>query len=219
MPAFVVLPADSSDLEAIVRVQFEACASDHGFPAIFPKGPTRASITHFVRAFEYDMVNDPTCRIVIAKDTTSGEVASYAIWNFFPFRTQEEIEEEMLIDDFPLPKDANKKLGNALIHNSIRKRHEVVAATIGECTPYASAVGTSPKYQNQGAASKLLTWGLERADVRGLATYVESAPAGLRLYEKFGFKEVAKFRLDLAPWSEGNYFNICMIRTVAMGET
>ncbi|KAI1630188.1 acyl-CoA N-acyltransferase [Exophiala viscosa] len=217
MPVFVVLPASSSDLEAIVRVQFDACANDHGFPVIFPKGPTRASVTHFVRAFEHDMENDPTCQIVIAKHSSSGEVASYAIWNFFPSRTQEEIEEEMLIDEYPLPRDANKQLGNALIHNSIRKRHEVVAANIGERSPYAylAAVGTSPKYQNQGAASKLLTWGLERADDRGLATYVEGAPAGFRLYEKFGFKEVAKLRLDLAPWSEGDHFNICMVRKAA----
>lgn len=73
-------------------------------------------------------------------------------------------------------------------------------------------VGTNPKYQNQGAASKLLEWGLERADDKRLAAYVEGAPAGLRLYEKFGFKEVARLQLDMSPWKEGNYFNLCMIR-------
>jgi len=83
------------------------------------------------------------------------------------------------------------------------------------CDQVLAAVGTSPKYQNQGAASKLLTWGLERADNRGLATYVEGTPAGLKLYEKFGFKQVAQFRLELAPWSEGNHFNICMVRRTA----
>lgn len=137
MPLFEVLPASPSDLEAIVRVQFQACATDHGFAVIFPKGPTSTSVTHFVRAFEHDMKDDPTCHIVIVKNAMSGDIASYAVWHFYPSRPREEIEQEMLIDDFPLPEDANKDLGNALIHNSIRKRHEVVAATIGEQTPYA----------------------------------------------------------------------------------
>lgn len=137
MAAFEVIPASTSDLEAVVRVQFEACASDHGFSVIFPKGSTSTSVTHFMAAFERDMKDDPTCHIVIVKDAMSGDVASYAVWHFYPSRSQEEIEQEMLIDDFPLPEDANKDLGNALIHNSIRKRHEVVAVTIGEQTPYA----------------------------------------------------------------------------------
>lgn len=78
-----------------------------------------------------------------------------------------------------------------------------------------AAIGTSPNYQNQGAASKLLTWGLKQVDDRGLATYVEASPAGLTLYEKFGFRQKAKLRLELAPWKEGDYFNVCMVRKLA----
>lgn len=78
-----------------------------------------------------------------------------------------------------------------------------------------AAIGTSPQYQRQGAASQLLQWRLERADDRGLAAYVEGAPAGLRLYEKSGFKGAGRLQLDLAPWKEGEYFNICMVREPA----
>ncbi|KAK7903157.1 hypothetical protein LTR67_001174 [Exophiala xenobiotica] len=214
MPAFVLLPASPSDLEAIARVQFEACASDHGFSVIFPKGATLASITHLVHSYENDMENDPTCYIMIVKEAMSGEVASFAIWHFCPPRTQDEIDREMLMDDFPFPGDANKELGKRLIHNSIRKRHEAVAANIGAQRPYAylAAVGTSPKYQKQGAASQLLNWGVERADDQDLAIYVEASPAALRLYEKHGFREVGRLQLDLAPWKAGDYSNMCMVR-------
>ncbi|KIW52682.1 hypothetical protein PV05_08307 [Exophiala xenobiotica] len=214
MPAFVLLPASPSDLEAIARVQFEACASDHGFSVIFPKGATLASITHLVHSYENDMENDPTCYIMIVKEAMSGEVASFAIWHFYPPRTQDEVDREMLIDDFPFPSDANKELGNRLIHNSIRKRHEAVAANVGAQRPYVylAAVGTSPKYQKQGAASQLLNWGVERADDQGLTIYVEATPAALRLYEKHGFREVGRLQLDLAPWKAGDYSNMCMVR-------
>ncbi|EXJ71788.1 uncharacterized protein A1O5_05598 [Cladophialophora psammophila CBS 110553] len=214
MPAFVLVPASPSDLEAIARVQFAACASDHGFPVIFPKGATLTSITHFVHSYESDLENDPSCHLMVVKEAMSGEIASFAVWHFYPPKTQEEVEEEMLMREFPLPDDANKDLGNRLIRNSIRKRHEVAASAVGPDKPYAylAAIGTSPKYQRQGAASLLLDWGLERADDRGLAAYVESAPAALRLYEKYGFKEVCKLPLEMSPWKEGEYLNVCMVR-------
>ncbi|OAL36935.1 hypothetical protein AYO20_03704 [Fonsecaea nubica] len=214
MPAFVLVPALPSDLEEIVRVQFAACASDHGFPVIFPKGPTLTSITYFVRLFENEMENDPSCHVMVVKDAMSGEIASYAFWHFYPPRSQEEVEREMLIREFPLPDDANKELGSRLIHHSVRKRHEVVASAIGTEKAYVflAAIGTSPKYQKQGAASLLLQWGLERADDRGLSIYVESAPAALRLYERHGFKEISKFPLEMSPWKEGEYLNVCMVR-------
>jgi hypothetical protein len=136
MPAFVLLPASPSDLEAVARVQFAACATDPGFSVIFPKGGTLTSITHFVQSYENDMDNDPSYHIMIVKEAMSGEIASFAIWHFFPPRHQDEIEQEMLLEDFPLPADANKEVGCRLMHNGIRKRHELVAAHIGAGRPY-----------------------------------------------------------------------------------
>ena len=57
-----------------------------------------------------------------------------------------------------------------------------------------------------------MDWGLERADDRGLAAYVEGTPVGLPLYEKYAFKEVDRLQLELSPWKEGDHSNICMIR-------
>ena len=141
MPAFVLVPASPSDLESVARVQFAACWSDHGFPIIFPKGPTLTSITHLVQSYENDMENDPTCHLVVVKDAMSGEIASFAVWHFFPPRSQEEIEQEMLMLEVPMPSDANKDLGSKLVHNSVRKRHEVVATAVGPEQPYACKLG------------------------------------------------------------------------------
>lgn len=60
-----------------------------------------------------------------------------------------------------------------------------------------------------------MKWGLERADDRGLAVYIESTPQALQLYERHDFKEVSQFKLELAPWKEGEYFNKCMVRQPA----
>lgn len=137
MPAFVALPANPEDLEAIARAQYEACASDPGFSVLFPRGPTAQALQHPVARMENEMQEDPTCMFMIAKDAMSGEVAAYAVWHFFPLRSHDQIEREMLTDKFPLPADANIEAGNKLIHLSIRKRHEIVAKHIGMAVPYA----------------------------------------------------------------------------------
>jgi hypothetical protein len=144
MPAFVAIPASPEDLEAIARAQYEACASDPGFSVIFPKGATAEALQQTVARMEDEMDEDPTSLFMIAKDAMSGEVAAYAVWHFFPLRSHEQIEREMLTDKFPLPADANIEAGNKLIHLSIRKRHEVVAKHIGTGLPYACTSSLIP---------------------------------------------------------------------------
>ncbi|KAJ5654752.1 acetyltransferase [Penicillium lividum] len=48
-------------------------------------------------------------------------------------------------------------------------------------------VATHPEYQRQGAASMLVKWGCDLADVEGLKTYVSASRNGASLYVKFGF--------------------------------
>ena len=137
MPAFVAIPASPEDLEGIARLQYEAFASDTGFQVIFPKGATEDAVQHGVAQMENDMNEDPTVMFMIAKEAMHGEIAAYAVWHFYPLRSHEQIEREMLTDKFPLPADANIEAGNKLIHLSVRKRHEIVAKHIGFGQPYA----------------------------------------------------------------------------------
>jgi len=76
-------------------------------------------------------------------------------------------------------------------------------------------LATDPKYQGQGTGSQLMRWGLERADQEGFEAYLEASPDAVRLYEHFGFREVA--RTD--TWIENErvtpgtmYRNLFMIR-------
>ena len=141
MPSLVVLPANPEDLQGIARVQFASFASDDGFAIIFPKGPTDESIQHTMLQMEHDMEEDRSCHIVVVKDAVTLEIAAFATWHFYPLRGQEEIEKEMLTDKYPLPADSNIEAGNLLIHDGVRKRHEVVAKHFGMGNPHAC---TSP---------------------------------------------------------------------------
>jgi hypothetical protein len=124
MPALVLVPASPSDAEQLAPIQLEAWSQDVGFSTIFPKGATPDTIQHTVAQMEKDM-EDMTQHIMLVKDAMSGDIAAYAMWQFIPQKGHDEIERQMLTDHFPLPKDANLEIGNRLIHNGVRKHHEV----------------------------------------------------------------------------------------------
>jgi GNAT superfamily N-acetyltransferase len=69
-------------------------------------------------------------------------------------------------------------------------------------------LGVHPSHQGRGLASKLLKWGLARADEDGLEVYLSSSPEGRPVYERYGFKGLEPF----SPFP--NYAQVCMLRPV-----
>ncbi|KAM0702577.1 hypothetical protein Q7P35_010008 [Cladosporium inversicolor] len=59
---------------------------------------------------------------------------------------------------------------------------------------------TTPAHRRRGAASKLIKWGTQRADERGLKSVLMASEAGLRAYLKHGFKVVREVEMDLRPY-------------------
>jgi GNAT superfamily N-acetyltransferase len=67
-------------------------------------------------------------------------------------------------------------------------------------------LGVHDSYQGKGLGSKLLKWGLARADAEGLEVYLSASPAGKPLYEKNGFQVVDTF----SPFP--GYVQVAMLR-------
>ncbi|KAJ5555760.1 hypothetical protein N7535_008193 [Penicillium sp. DV-2018c] len=55
---------------------------------------------------------------------------------------------------------------------------------------YLDMLGVHPSQKGRGLGSKLLRWGLERADAEGLEVYLSASPEGRPMYEKYGFRAV-----------------------------
>lgn len=71
-------------------------------------------------------------------------------------------------------------------------------------------LGVHPSQQGRGLASKLLRWGLTRADAEGLEVYLSASPEGKPMYEKYGFRTVESF----SPFPD--YVQEAMIRPVTV---
>ncbi|RAL03360.1 GNAT family N-acetyltransferase [Aspergillus ibericus CBS 121593] len=56
---------------------------------------------------------------------------------------------------------------------------------------YLDTLLTHPDYQRQGAASRLIRWGCDRADHDGRPIWVDASPEGAALYQRFGFRDVS----------------------------
>jgi Sortase and related acyltransferases len=68
-------------------------------------------------------------------------------------------------------------------------------------------LGVHPSQEGKGLGSKLLRWGLTRADAEGVEVYLSASPAGRPLYLKYGFREVDTFE----PYPD--YVQVAMIRS------
>ncbi len=57
-----------------------------------------------------------------------------------------------------------------------------------------------PDYQGKGIGRKLLEYCNDLADSAGLPRYLTAFPGGHGLYQKFGYKDIQHFDVDLNEW-------------------
>lgn len=55
---------------------------------------------------------------------------------------------------------------------------------------YLASLAVDPDFKGKGIASKLVQWGIAKAEEAGLPAYLESSPAAVGLYRRLGFKEL-----------------------------
>ena len=77
---------------------------------------------------------------------------------------------------------------------------------------YLELLATRPEWQGKGAGGLMLDWGCARADGDGVETYLESSPAGKRLYEKKGFKELDRLVVPSKVEGEEDFVECFMLR-------
>ena len=66
---------------------------------------------------------------------------------------------------------------------------------------------TDPLFHGRGAGTKLVSWGCEQADKLAVPMCMTSTPAGLKLYERFGFRIVTVMRTDMKQFGWGEPYD------------
>lgn len=67
---------------------------------------------------------------------------------------------------------------------------------------YLCACVVHPSYQGRGVGSALIRWGTQRADEEGVFCWVHSSDGGHFAFQKAGFEEVERLKVDLDEFAE-----------------
>ncbi|KAK2811983.1 hypothetical protein FQN50_001690 [Emmonsiellopsis sp. PD_5] len=90
------------------------------------------------------------------------------------------------------------------------ERHRVLQACHGNGICRITFMAVDPNHQRQGVGSMLMRIFCDYIDENSLDAFVLSSPAGIRLYSKFGFREVGVVETE-----HGNFTS--MLRTSGLG--
>lgn len=81
---------------------------------------------------------------------------------------------------------------------------EIINSPARESAWYLSSIGVDPKFQGKGLGSMLLQDGLQKADQRGVATWLVGVSGSDNFYGRYGFAEVARANVgELDQWNGG----------------
>lgn len=188
--------AGPDDLDAVVDLLTGVFLDDPLMSAIAAAAPDpRAALGHLhrVELAAHYLAADPAARadsrVDLAVDTTSGEPLGVALWDA-PSST-----------DVVGPLGPGNEPPPGLDLNLLGGAWELCLADAAQCEAHRPAephwylymVAVAPAARGRGIGGRLLGHGLKRVDAEGLPAHLESTtPGSHRLYERFGFRQVAE---------------------------
>ncbi|KAH8428432.1 GNAT family N-acetyltransferase [Aspergillus melleus] len=179
-----------------------ACFQHHSYwKNVFPNiDPQSAFPLKYARALE--KLTAPDTHILSAVDgAQNNQVVGWARWTFpgdvnGTVDVSEEARGTIEASRGVLPEGANGRIYELFFETLKDKR----GVWLGEGDLMLDFLATHPSSQGKGIGTKLLQWGMERADERDARIYLEATMDGYPLYVKHGWREVEKLVLDFEPY-------------------
>ena len=188
--------AGPGDLDAVVDLLTGVFLDDPLMSAIAAAAPEpRAALgpLHRVELAAHYLAADPTARadsrVDLAVDAASGDPLGVALWDA-PSST-----------DVVGPLGPGNEPPPGLDLDLLSGAWELCLADAAQCEAHRPAephwylymVAVAPAARGRGIGGRLLGHGLKRVDAEGLPAHLESTtPGSRRLYERFGFRQVAE---------------------------
>ena len=188
--------AGPGDLDAVVDLLTGVFLDDPLMSAIAAAAPEpRAALGHLhrVELAAHYLAADPAARadsrVDLAVDAASGEPLGVALWDA-PSSA-----------DVVGPLGPGNELPPGLDLDLLGGAWELCLADAAQCEAHRPAephwylymVAVAPAARGRGIGGRLLGHGLRRVDAEGLPAHLESTtPGSRRLYERFGFRQVAE---------------------------
>ncbi|KAJ5627002.1 hypothetical protein N7528_004429 [Penicillium herquei] len=172
--------ADAEDSSTLADLWLMAFSDTHS-RQLFPDTP---GVRKWLEdAISRDILGRPFQHYMKIIDTESKNdnggtpIVAYAKWDF-------SLPEERGPRYLPWHDDMPKELCEAFVTRGENNRRRIMGNTKHI---FLDIIVTHPQYQRRGAASMLMKWGCDQADIKGLSVYLSASAEASALYTKFGF--------------------------------
>nr|POF04177.1 hypothetical protein CFP56_21932 [Quercus suber] len=182
-----VIPVTEADLPTFRDIELAAFRSHPRMAMLWPKGHTPAMLA-FSLERKRTSFHDPESRFMQAVDDATGTVLAGSQWTFA--LDPDANAAKPVAESDEAPPASWPVEGNWAMSLFFKREWQMYLKQTFGRKAYVEA-------QRQGAGTALMTWGVRQADALGLPMCLESTPAGLGLYKRFGFKEVRELRADM----------------------
>ncbi|KAJ5720404.1 uncharacterized protein N7483_008338 [Penicillium malachiteum] len=175
-------PVTAGDRSALADLWLVAFSDSHS-RQLFPDTP---GVRKWLEgAIFHDIVDHPFQHYMKIIDPKSKNynggppIVAYAKWDL-------SLPEERGPRYPPWHEDMPKELCEAFVARGESNRRRIMGNT-KHIFEVLDIVVTHPQYQRRGAASMLMKWGCDQADIKRVSVYLSASAEGSALYAKFGF--------------------------------
>ncbi|CAI7591194.1 unnamed protein product [Penicillium glandicola] len=197
-----IYPASPSDAPQLTQVFYASFRSDLD-TTMFPNTPdvTEWWENDFSAGIKRSLAGETNdVFLKVTEGSEDGAIVAFAKWKRPVLAADRDRHEEQIV----WAPSSDKELCDRFFYG-MEAQHE---KWMGERPHYyLDMLGVHPSCQGKGVGSKLLKWGLTRADAEGMEVYLSASPAGKLLYAKYGFREVD----TISPYPD--YVQAAMIRS------
>ncbi|KAM0424266.1 hypothetical protein ACHAPT_010411 [Fusarium lateritium] len=214
-----IRPVTADDLDAVVEIVIKAFPYDEQFAYRYPyreKYPEdhyKYTRLYYAEYLNTTFAGQNTIMVATAPDLHNPretKVIALSVWDNPGDRAPNpDIPAVAPPKNHPERKDCDPARLKVYSEATMKARKEVFVPRFGERQLSPRQIAALPDYWRRGAASKLLMWGMERARKEGVAVPMFAGNMGKLLYVKFGFKELAKVKIQ-APGETEVIYEIAM---------
>ncbi|KAI1866348.1 uncharacterized protein JN550_007736 [Neoarthrinium moseri] len=158
---------------------------------------------------------DPSAHYKKVVDTDTGETVSYSKWEFVNSTAGDQLRRTGVPDGLVAERPCTPEgLDDAYATEFSAKVRTIYHRHMdGRPHMRLKMMGTLASHRRRGAAGLQLRWATDLADREGLACWTEASPAGLPVYEAFGFETKDAVVSKLAESIGGGlYTSTCVLR-------
>ncbi|KAK0641189.1 acyl-CoA N-acyltransferase [Cercophora newfieldiana] len=202
MARFTIARPSPADAERIGEIHISAMMANPLLHAQFPTPESIVAMREFLSRYTAAQLESATSGVLVAMEQGTGTIVGFAKWDSPSHREEVKLESGELQD---VPGCCREYLDGYVTLSEAAMRR-----CFGKRDCYRlSFVCVDPGHQGVGAGSRLTRRVLDMAAADGLPVYLESTENAVSMYERFGFREIDSFEMDLPGGPK--YREVCMV--------